>query len=508
MLPIGIQNFRKLREGNFLYVDKTKWIYSLTQSAGYFFLSRPRRFGKSLLISTLQELFLGNEKLFKGLWIEGKYEFVPYPVIHIAFNNIGYNDLGLAEAIEKSLAKNATNYGIELKEKGIALQLRELIESLASKGKQAVVLIDEYDKPIIDYLDDVPQASINRDILKNFFSILKEADPYLRFVLITGVSKFSKVSIFSDLNNLRDITLSRSFNSIVGYTQSELEDAFEEQIDALKTDLNISRETLLIRIKEWYNGYNWTGQERLYNPFSVLNLFEGGQFHNFWFTTGTPTFLVKLLRDNWHYRLDELEAGSVLLDNLNIEAPDFRSLLFQTGYLTIKNQPYVDLYTLDYPNREVKASLLQYLIGSFSHRQAGDASPMIVKLKRSIDTGDISLFISQIDSLFASIPEKIFRDKTEAAYHSVIYTSLSLLGYYIEAEVASGNGYVDAVIKTEDRIYVVEFKVGYSAKAAIEQIREKAYAEPFRHDGRAVILLGINFGKERKGVAEWLEESL
>ncbi len=507
-LPIGIQDFQELREGGYLYVDKTELIFRLIDSGKYYFLSRPRRFGKSLLISTLRELFLGNEELFRGLWIEGKYDFVLNPVIHIAFNNLGLKDIGLESAIDRSLENHAKRYGIELKEVGIALRFRELIESLAGQGKKVVLLIDEYDKPITDYLDEPRQAEANRDIMKNFYSVLKEADRYLRFVLITGVSKFSKVSIFSDLNHLSDITIDAAYSSLAGYTQVELEAVFDARLTELHPKLGISRPELLEQIRQWYNGYNWTGPERVYNPFSILNFFSKGTFQNFWFSTGTPTFLVNSLRENWHYQLDDLMVGSVLLDNLDIEHPDYRSLLFQTGYLTIISQPAYNVYELGYPNKEVKDSLLQYLVGAFTHKGRGDAAPMVLKLKKALDKGDLALFVSQLNSLFAAIPEKIFREKTEAAYHSVIYTSLSLMGFYIEAEVAAGEGYVDAVLKTAERIFVIEFKVGQPAETALAQIRQKAYAEPYRHDGREVLLLGISFGKEQKGVAGWLAEAL
>lgn len=507
-LPIGIQDFGELRGGDYLYVDKTELIFRLVDSGKYYFLSRPRRFGKSLLISTLRELFLGNKDLFEGLWIKDRYEFVPHPVIHIAFNNLGYKDLGLEAAIERSLVKNAAHYGMELTEQGTALRFRELIERMADEKGKVVLLIDEYDKPIIDYLDDIPEAHRNRDIMKNFYSVLKEADRYLRFVLITGVSKFSKVSIFSDLNNLNDITLSQHYNALAGYTQKELEHYFSQRTDDLATSMKVSRKELLTQVKKWYNGYNWTGSERIYNPFSVLNLFESGQFHNFWFATGTPTFLVRSLQEGWHYQLEELEVGSTLLESLDIEHPDYRSLLFQTGYLTLISQPAYNVYELGYPNQEVKDSLLQYLVGAFTHKGRGDAAPMILKLKKSLDTGDAALFVSQLDGLFAAIPEKIFRQKTEAAYHSVIYTSLSLMGFYIESEVAAGEGYVDAVIKTAERIFMIEFKVGRPAAEALAQIRNKGYAEPYRHDGREVLLLGVSFGKAKKGVAEWKTEVL
>lgn len=501
-LPIGIQDFRKLRKGDYLYVDKTEFIFNLISAGEYYFLSRPRRFGKSLLVSTLREIFLGNKDLFKGLWIEERHDWQPGPVIHIAFNNLDYRNLGLESVISEYLQKVADAYDCKVQGRSTKQIFQSLIEELSKQGK-VVLLIDEYDKPIIDYLDDLPKAQENRDILKNFYSIIKEADRYLRFVFITGVSKFSKVSIFSDLNNLRDITISRQFNAIGGYTQAELEMYFGEQVEEMAQETGEPPETLLARIREWYNGYNWTGKERLYNPFSILNLFEGRQFQNFWFATGTPTFLMKLLRAGWHFQLENLNAGSILLDSLQIENPDYRALLFQTGYLTILGQPAYNVYTLGYPNKEVKDSLLQYLVGTFAHRSEGDAAPAVLQLKEALEKNDLKLFFKYLDSLYASIPERIFREKTEAAYHSVLYTALSLLGFHIRCEVAVGEGYADAVIETATHVYIMEFKVGHSPQEALKQVRERRYAKTHQAEEREVLLVGVRFSTEFKGVEEW-----
>ncbi|MCB0535581.1 MAG: AAA family ATPase [Saprospiraceae bacterium] len=501
-LPIGIQDFRKLREGDYLYVDKTKHIDQLVSSGQYYFLSRPRRFGKSLLISTLRELFLGNQELFKGLWIENQYDWQPGPVIHIAFNTLDYRNLGLEVVISEHLQKVAESYDCEIHGRSAKQLFQSLIQQLATQGKVAM-LIDEYDKPIIDYLDDLPQARENRDVLKNFYSVIKEADPFLRFVFITGVSKFSKVSIFSDLNNLEDITISQQFNTLAGYTQAELEKNFASRIDELAEDFGEGREALLARIRDWYNGYNWTGAERLYNPFSILNFFKRGQFQNFWFATGTPTFLVKILREGWHYQLEKLNAGSILLDSMQLENPDYRGLLLQTGYLTILGQPTYNVYTLGYPNQEVKDSLLQHLSDAFAFRSGGNAAPAVMQLKETLEANDLLLFFKHLDGLYASIPERIFREKTEAAYHAVLYTTLSLLGFHIRCEVATGEGYADAVIETATHIYVMEFKVGHSPQEALEQVRRRRYTAAYQTNPKNVLAVGVCFSTEFKGVEEW-----
>ncbi len=507
-LPIGIQDFSKLREGNYLYVDKTELIYQLAQAGGYYFLSRPRRFGKSLLMSTLRELFQGNKPLFDGLWIENHWDWdIKYPVIHLSFNEIGYKGLGLEESLRKAVQRNAVLHDIQLEESNIALIFRELVYKLSEKNK-VVLLIDEYDKPLIDYISDPEQLEQNRNVLREFYSIIKSADPYLNFVMLTGVSRFSKVSIFSDLNNLRDITINKQFNAIGGYTQTELAYYFEDRIGQMAKTADTTKEELLVEIRKWYNGYSWTGPERLYNPFSILNFMADGTFNNYWFNTGTPNFLIEVLKKGYHFDLDELETGSTSLDSIDLINPDYRSLLFQTGYLTIKGRPYFNVYVLGYPNKEVEDAMLQHLAGAYSYRSQGDVAPMVIKLQKALREGDIKRFISILNSLFASIPEKIFRQRNEAAYHAVVYTSLKLMGFYIDCEVSVGDGIVDAIIKTDSRIYVIEFKYDKTPEEAIQQIREKNYAEPFRHDGREIVLLGVAFGKEEKGVSGWKEEKL
>ena len=503
-LPIGIQDFRALRQGEYLYVDKTELIFQLADQGKYYFLSRPRRFGKSLLVSTLKELFQGNKELFEGLWIEDKWDWEEaYPVIHISYNDVGYKELGLREAIKKALTHNAESHGISLEEESISLRFKELIHKLSAKNR-VVLLIDEYDKPLIDFINDPDLLDKNREILREFYSVIKSADPYLQFVLLTGVSRFSKVSIFSDLNNLNDITIDPNFSSLCGYTQQELEHSFADRIEALAQKQGIEKSVLLEQVKTWYNGYSWLGKERLYNPFSVLNFFQKEVFQNYWFATGTPNFLIEVLKKGFHFNLDELEAGEAQLGVLNLPDPDYRSLLFQTGYLTIKERPHPLYYVLGYPNKEVKSSLLQFLVEAYSFREEG--FPLALKISRALEAGDTEKFISILNSLFAAIPEKIFRQRNEAAYHAIVYTTLSLMGCYIDAEVSAGDGIVDAVVKTRDFIYVIEFKYGEPPESALQQIREKKYAEPFRNDGRELRLVGISFGKEVKGVTGWEEE--
>lgn len=390
--PIGIQDFRKLREGDFLYVDKTETIFDLIESGQYYFLSRPRRFGKSLLLSTLKYLFQGEKELFKGLWIEDKYQFEPHPVLHFSFSTLGYKELGLETGLHQVLDRKASDADITLEQQGVGPRFQELLEKLSQKGKKVVLLIDEYDKPLVDYIDKPEMAETNRDILKTFFSVIKDADPFLRFFLITGVSKSSKVSLFSDLNHLRDITMGEQFETIAGYTQPELDTYFKPAIEQFAQKLGKSPEALKEEIRHWYNGYSWGTDRRLYNPFSILNLFAAKRFANYWWESGTPTFLIKRLREEFQYDLDQLIAGQIMFESFTIHDLNWMALLFQTGYLTVQNyDPEANLYTLGYPNREVKDTMHQHLLAAYREASKTDSLPLLVYIKRALEEGDLEL---------------------------------------------------------------------------------------------------------------------
>ncbi|MEZ5044699.1 MAG: AAA family ATPase [Saprospiraceae bacterium] len=502
--PIGIQDFRELRQGAYLYVDKTKQIYELIEAGKYYFLSRPRRFGKSLLISTLKYLLQGEQELFEGLWIEGKYDFESHPVLHLSFSSIGYKTLGLVEALDQRIDLLAASHEIELKRSTYDQKFAELLEKLCKKRGKVALLIDEYDKPLVDYIDQPEQAEINRDILKNFFSIIKDADPFLRFFLITGVSKFSKVSLFSDLNHLRDITLVEQFEAIAGYTQAELEISFETDIKRLAQKLGKSIPDLKEEVRLWYNGYSWGTKTRLYNPFSILNLFASERFANYWWETGTPSFLIKKLREEFHYNLNELVAGQVMFESFTIDDLNWLALLFQTGYLTIRSYDQATgLYTLDYPNREVKDTMQQHLLAAFRQTTKTDSLPLLVKIKGALEKGEMERLIELINILFSTIPYQLFQQKQEAFFHAVLHLAFSGVGLLVQSEVSTAKGRVDTVVHTKDRIYVLEFKLDASADSALQQIREKRYGSPFLNQGKEVIALGVNFSSAEKAVAEW-----
>ena len=505
-LPIGIQNFSELQGGDYLYVDKTELIFQLATQGKYYFLSRPRRFGKSLLVSTLSKLFQGKKELFESLWLHDQWDWShTYPVLEFQFNKASYKVTGLENFIYEELADKANQYNIKLKKSSYPAQLEELIEKLSQKYGQVVVLIDEYDKPILDYLEDAKQAIANREILKNFYSMLKPLDPHLRLVLLTGVSKFSRVSIFSELNNLNDLTIYSDYATLLGYTQEELEHYFADRIEQLAPQFG-GRESLLTQIKQWYNGYSWDTKNYVYNPFSILNFFAKKSFENFWFETGTPTFLVKLLRKELKYDFEQVQASSAALGSFEIERIHPLTLLFQSGYLTISAKDEDMIYTLSYPNKEVRHSLLQHLLAEFTGYSPSDTFVNARQMKRALEESNMDGFITTLNSLFASIPYQIFIADKEAYYHSVIFLALSLMDTFVQVEVSQSKGRPDAVVHTKDIIFILEFKLNENAEAALTQIKEKGYATQYLNQGKKVIAAGFNFSSEQKAIDQWQEE--
>lgn len=503
--PIGIQSFNVIRDENLLYVDKTELIHKLVTIGKYYFLARPRRFGKSLLLSTLAFLFKGEKRLYKDLWIIDQWNWdIKHPVIHLSFNLLDYQGKGIEQALLDSLAEQADLYQIRLTENTIKSRFRELLTKLALQN-EVVVLIDEYDKPIIDYLEqhEREKAVHHQQVLKSFYSVIKDSDNLIRFLLITGVSKFSKVGVFSDLNNLRDITFSKHFSALCGYTEHELHHYFEQYLPQIETPTN-----LWPKIKQWYNGYSWDAQTFVYNPFSILSYFADEEFRNYWFSTGTPTFLINMLKERFFYDFDERKVDISAFESYGIENLESIPLLFQTGYLTIKKiDRTFNMYTLGYPNKEVKDSMLRYLIKAFSHGKATDF-PIITQLNDAIIQSNFKQLIQIINNLFKSIPYQIFIAKKEAYYHSLIYLVFKYLGQFIKAEVCTVDGRLDAIIETDRQVLIMEFKLDQSAIKAIEQIKMKGYADAFRQEGKALIGLGINFDSETKQVSDWKQVSL
>ena len=505
-LPIGIQDFKKLREQNALYVDKTEIIFRLIDQGSYYFLSRPRRFGKSLLISTLAAIFSGEKELFKGLWIEDKIEWKKHPVIRIDFTGDSVKELGVKVAVRGMIDAHAERYGVELVKEDNRGRMGELVMKLHKKTEmQVAVLIDEYDKPIIDNLENIEQAEENRDILKDFYGVLKPLDPHLKFVFLTGVTKFSKIAIFSDLNNLDDITITERYSTMLGLTTEEIDHAFANRIPDTCKKLALTREQFDEQLKFWYNGYSWDTKNFVYNPFSILKFFINNSFENFWFSTGTPTFLVNFIREKGLdiTDLEEYPVTQTFFDKFDIKKIDIISLLFQTGYLTMKRKDEYGFIMLSYPNEEVRGAFSDNLLESYAHQEQSEISKAMREMMLALEENSLDIFCKEVNTLFASIPHQIFIAKKEAYYHSIIYLVLKLLGVYIETEVSTSRGRLDAVIKTKNFLYVIEFKMlPVTAEQALTQIKKKGYAKPYATDSREKFMIGISFNPEKREIGE------
>jgi hypothetical protein len=493
--PIGLQDFREVITRGCVYVDKTMFVHKLLTTHKYYFLSRPRRFGKSLLISALDYLFRGQKELFEGLYIYDQWEFDEYPVIKISFANIGYREIPLEEAVLKYLKSIAVSYKIEIDLDSASIAFRDLINQLYQKfDKKVVVLIDEYDKPLIDYLDkeNLHKATGNRAILKSFYSILKDADPYLKLVFITGVSKFSQVSIFSDLNNLNDITTQEVYNEVCGISQQELESYFSEELEVFDKE----------KVKEWYNGYRWNLKgNTVYNPFSILNFFNNGEYINFWYSTGTPTFLMKMCREQQLYELSNVTLSQTAMNAFDVDNLKIFPVLFQTGYLTIKS--YNDLlgvYHLDYPNSEVKSSFVEGLLEVYSGSQEPISSEILHQLYLALTECDKTQLEKGINLAFSHIPYDLWINNKERYYHTILHLLFTLLGVRITSEVHTKDGRADMVIQLNNHVYCMEFKLDKSADEAIQQINERGYLDKYTGTNKTLHKIGINFSSVDKKV--------
>lgn len=504
--PIGIQNFKELITGGYLYVDKTRHIHRLTSMGKYYFLSRPRRFGKSLLVSTLQALYEGKKELFEGLYIADKWNFTQTnPTIVIYFNQMSLRDVGLEQSLVTTLKNEAQRHHITLESEGVGFVFQELIQKLHAKtDRKAVVLIDEYDKPIVDFLEELNIAQQNRNILKSFYGILKPADEHLEFVLLTGVSKFAKVSVFSDLNNLNDISLDEDFANVIGISQADMEKYFAEEINAFALENEMTQEAFLGKIKQWYNGYSWNGKDKVYNPFSLLNFFsKKGSFQNYWFSTGTPTWLIGLLRKQGIYQIEGQEVSEISLDTFDIERLEVYPILFQTGYLTIQSQQD-GIFVLDYPNQEVKQSFLQYLLQGYRQGSLGEGLPMVVRLRNALQNNDLDTAIEVINTVFSTLPYDLWQNENERFYHALIHLTFTLLGVYVQSEIHTSRGRCDAVVQTPNYIYAFEFKLDKTAQEALNQIATQGYLTPYKHSGKTLVAVGVNFSTTLKAVESWL----
>lgn len=485
-----------------LYVDKTHFVKSLVDSYKYVFLSRPRRFGKSLLISTMAEYFGANHQLFEGLKIEGTLPDEPYPVIRLDFSRLSYKktaDLSatLIEAIRAEAGTVDADGELNLPGDVLVKAVTRLNEST---GKRVVILIDEYDKPIVDNLESPDLAEANRELLREFYGVIKSLDEIIEFMFLTGVSKFTKVSIFSGLNQITDITLSEEYATICGYTQAELESYFPHHLTRASEKTGLEYQALLVKIKEWYNGYSWDGIQRLYNPFAVLSFLDFSRFRNYWFETGTPDHLIKLVK-KYRYDLetfDRIELGPAGLESSDLREPDLKSLLFQTGYLTIEEVVLlygVEKFKLCVPNFEVRNALYSLLFSNLADLNTADASKSSFDLIYSLATGDLKGFKSTIEALFARIPSNLYIGE-ERYYHSLFVMMMYMSGIRIESEVSTNIGRIDGVIELEERIYIIELKYSKTAAAGLRQIKAKKYHQRYANSHKTVVLLAVSFSRD------------
>ena len=509
-LPIGEQFFTNLRQKNMIYVDKTRLIHEMMNVGSFVFLSRPRRFGKSLLTTTIKEICRGNRTLFQGLWIADKIDWQPSPVVLINFNSVSYRTQPLARGLARYMDRLAREYGFTLADGDHKEKFSELLYRLSAQGK-ITLLIDEYDKPITDLLENNKMVQENVNTLKDFYSVLKSDEAAnLQFTLITGVSKYGKVSIFSELNNLTDITLDPRFATLLGYTQAELEHYFADYIERLTQTYQLSRADILTQIAFWYDGYSWDGVERVYAPFSTLLFLDLQSFENHWFTTGTPSFLIKLLRQKKiaAYELEKVTADSALLNSADVNQLSALSLLFQTGYLTVKKSELAvtgKTFELSYPNYEVAQAFQQHLLADYLETDLDRIqSSLLGDFQQTLRAKDIDGFITLLKAIFATIPSHLFLPQ-EAYYHSIVYLTLRLLGFTIVAERMTNIGRIDAVLELSEVVYILEFKMS-SGQVALEQIRTMQYAQPYLGGSKSVILLGIAFDKTSRTIGDWQHE--
>lgn len=512
-LPVGIQSFKKLREEGCLYVDKTALVWQLASTPTPYFLSRPRRFGKSLLISTFEAYFQGRKDLFEGLAIEQlETEWVEYPILHLDLNAEKYeNAERLNYILERHLNIWEDAWGKDQREITLSDRFNGIIRrAYEQTGRKVVVLIDEYDKPLLQTILDEDLTKAYKSTLKSFYGVLKSTDQYLRFVFLTGVTKFAQVSVFSDLNQLQDISMWPDYAEVCGITKEELIRVFTPELDTLAQRNKLTMEETVDKMTASYDGYHFCEfAEGMFNPFSVLNALKSGRFAYYWFSTGTPTYLVDLLKESdYDLRLliDGVEVGVAAFSEYRVEANNPLPMIYQSGYLTIKGYDEMfKLYTLAFPNDEVRYGFINFLMPFYTAVTDDETDFHISHFVKELMAGDVPAFMERLKAFFAGIPYEL-SDDTERHYQVVFYLVFSLMGQFIDAEVRSAKGRADAVVKTKDRIYVFEFKLNGTAEEAIRQINEKGYMEPYAIDPRQKVMVGVDFSKEKRNVNDFVVE--
>lgn len=510
--PIGIQNFEKIRRGGYFYVDKTEIIYRLVKTGSYYFLSRPRRFGKSLLISTLEAYFQGKKELFQGLAMETlEKEWKQYPILHLDLNIEKYDTLdSLNNILDKNLVAWEKLYGAEPSERSLSLRFAGVIERACKlTGQLVVILIDEYDKPMLQAIGNEELQREFRNTLKPFYGVLKTMDGCIQLGLLTGVTKFGKVSVFSDLNNLEDISMWNEYIDICGISDKELHKNLETELHEFAEVQGLTYDAFCDKLREYYDGYHFTHNSiGMYNPFSLLNAFKRKEFGSYWFETGTPTYLVKLLQKH-HYNLERMayeETDAQVLNSIDSESTNPIPVIYQSGYLTIKgyNERF-GMYRLGFPNREVEEGFVRFLLPFYANTNKLEAPFEIQRFVREIESGQPDAFFHRLQSFFADTPYELIRD-LELHYQNVLFIVFKLVGFYVKAEYHTSEGRIDLVLQTADYIYVMEFKLEGTAGEALQQINEKHYAQPFEADGRKLFKIGVNFSSKTRNIERWIVE--
>ena len=531
-LPIGVQSFKVLRNDRYLYVDKTEYLWRLAQGGRVYFLSRPRRFGKSLFLSTLAAYFLGQKELFKGLYVEqaeeeqavqeGRAAWEAYPVLYLDFNTGQYELSGaLDESLRYFLDIEEEKYHLQNNGLSPAKRFTTLIQTAYKQtGKQVVILVDEYDKPLLQTMGVNEELNERyRNTLKAFYSVIKTCDQYIRFAFLTGVTKFSKISIFSDLNNLRDISLEEDYAGICGITQAELEANFQPEIQVLANRQQLEYPQAVAALKQWYDGYLFhPAGEGMYNPYSLLSAFVKKEIKSYWFSTGTPTFLINYLKEA-HYFIPDLD-GNVELDEDGLQtyravAQEPFPILFQAGYLTIKK--YIEearMYRLGFPNDEVRYGFLHNLLPAYSSVPFGQTGVSVARFVQDIREGKVDSFMERMQAIISGIPYDNFSKENiklrEQNYQTAVYLIFRLMGQFVQTEVHCSTGRSDCIVQTADAVYIFEFKLtgNGTAEDAIDQIRKQNYAAQYRAEGKKIVLIGAGFNEKKRTIAEWKGELL
>ena len=508
--PIGIQQFEKLREDEWVYVDKTRQIYEVVQGGSCYFLSRPRRFGKSLLLSTLEAYFQGKKHLFEGLAIEKQEkEWAVHPVLHLDLNAKPFTKLqDLYDLLNAQLYVYEQEYESVAIDTSIEGRFRALIRAAKQKsGRNVVVLVDEYDKPMLQAIGNEALQTEFRNALKAFYGVLKSADGDLRLAMLTGVTRFSKVSVFSDLNNLKDISMNSHYHDICGITEKELYATFDAEVEKLAEANGQTKEEAYLELKRRYDGYHFCGDTQgLYNPFSLLWALSDRSYGSYWFSTGTPTYLVELMKevDLNPSELSGYEAATSELESVQARVDNPIAVLYQSGYLTIKScDKRFGTYRLDYPNEEVKEGFVNFLLPYYSYSKSAKHTTIISQFVISLEKGDADRFMQLMQSLMADIPYELIRD-LENHYQNVMYIITKLMGLYIQAEYRTSRGRIDLLIGTDKYVYIIELKLDGSAEDALSQINAKDYALPFAVDGREVVKIGANVTSETRNLERWV----